>query len=44
MGEHVTIQKNWQELIRPNKLQVAPGNEPARAATVIAEPLERGFG
>ena len=30
MGEHVTIQKNWQELIRPNKLQVAAGHEPAR--------------
>jgi DNA-directed RNA polymerase subunit alpha len=38
------IQKNWQELIRPNKLQVTPGNDPARFATVIAEPLERGFG
>ena len=25
MGDNVTIQKNWQELIRPNKLQVSPG-------------------
>ena len=25
MGANVTIQKNWQELIRPNKLQVTPG-------------------
>jgi len=40
----VTIQKNWQELIRPNKLQVQPGNDPKRIATVVAEPLERGFG
>ena len=23
MGDNVTIQKNWQELIRPNKLQVS---------------------
>ena len=38
------IQKNWQELIRPNKLQVAAGNDAARTATVVAEPLERGFG
>ena len=38
------IQKNWQELIRPNKLQVAAGTDAARAATVVAEPLERGFG
>src|ERR1700716_4208661 len=43
-GDDVTIQKNWQELIRPNKLQVAPGPDPKRMATVIAEPLERGFG
>ncbi|MEA2923196.1 MAG: DNA-directed polymerase subunit alpha, partial [Alphaproteobacteria bacterium] len=44
MGANVTIQKNWQELIRPNKLQVSPGAEPKREATVVAEPLERGFG
>src|SRR6188508_445028 len=44
MGETVTIQKNWQELIRPNKLQVAPGSDATRFATIVAEPLERGFG
>src|SRR5262245_60673006 len=44
MGANVTIQKNWQELIRPNKLQVTAGAEPKREATVVAEPLERGFG
>ncbi|MFL5140165.1 MAG: DNA-directed RNA polymerase subunit alpha [Microvirga sp.] len=44
MGAKVTIQKNWQELIRPNKLQVTVGADPKREATVIAEPLERGFG
>src|SRR5207244_6760194 len=38
------IQKNWQELIRPEKLQVATGNDAKRVATVVAEPLERGFG
>jgi DNA-directed RNA polymerase subunit alpha len=36
--------KNWQELIRPDKLAVAAGNDPKRFATVVAEPLERGFG
>jgi DNA-directed RNA polymerase subunit alpha len=40
----VSIQKNWQELIKPNKLDVAPGDDPRRAATAVAEPLERGFG
>src|ERR1700751_5298209 len=43
-GETVTIQKNWQELIRPNKLQVTPGPDAIRFATLVAEPLERGFG
>src|SRR3569832_94538 len=44
MGETVTIQKNWQELIRPNKLQIQPGSDSTRFATIVAEPLERGFG
>lgn len=38
------IQKNWQELIKPTKLEVKPGDEPHRVATIVAEPLERGFG
>ncbi len=38
------IHKNWAELIKPTQLDVKPGNDPARQATVIAEPLERGFG
>jgi len=38
------IQRNWQELIKPNKLAIEPGADPARTATVVAEPLERGFG
>jgi DNA-directed RNA polymerase subunit alpha len=38
------IQKNWQELIKPNTLEVVPGSVPGRRATIVAEPLERGFG
>jgi DNA-directed RNA polymerase subunit alpha len=38
------IQKNWQSLIRPAKLEVESGHDPSRIATVVAEPLERGFG
>jgi DNA-directed RNA polymerase subunit alpha len=38
------IQKNWTELIKPNKLNVEPGKQPNCFATVVAEPLERGFG
>ena len=38
------IHKNWQELIRPNGLEIKPGADPLRTATATAEPLERGFG
>ena len=38
------IHKNWQELIKPTQLEVKPGANPATQATVVAEPLERGFG
>ena len=38
------IHKNWAELIKPTQLEVKPGNDAARQATVVAEPLERGFG
>jgi DNA-directed RNA polymerase subunit alpha len=38
------IQKNWQDLIKPKKLDIAPGEDPRRHAVIVAEPLERGFG
>ena len=38
------IHKNWADLIKPTQLDVRPGNDPLRQATLIAEPLERGFG
>ena len=38
------LQRNWQTLIKPNQLSVEPGDDPKRVATVVAEPLERGFG
>lgn len=38
------IHKNWAELIKPQQLEVKPGTDPSRQATVVAEPLERGFG
>ena len=40
----MVIQKNWQDLIKPNKLYVKPGSDRHRVATMVAEPLERGFG
>ncbi|MHA1524511.1 MAG: DNA-directed RNA polymerase subunit alpha [Alphaproteobacteria bacterium] len=38
------IEKNWQELIKPVKLEVKPGHDPATTGQLVAEPLERGFG
>jgi DNA-directed RNA polymerase subunit alpha len=37
------IQKNWQELIKPNKLEFVTGSS-AHIASIVAEPLERGYG
>ena len=38
------IQKNWSDLIKPNKLDIRTGVDADRTASVVAEPLERGFG
>ncbi|WP_254454167.1 DNA-directed RNA polymerase subunit alpha [Siccirubricoccus sp. G192] len=40
----VVIERNWRSLIRPEKLGVEAGADPDRTATIVAEPLERGFG
>ena len=37
------IQKNWQELIKPTKLDVSQ-EEGKNKAKIVVEPLERGFG
>jgi len=38
------IEKNWKELIKPAKLEVRQEKNPEFTATIIAEPLERGYG
>jgi DNA-directed RNA polymerase subunit alpha len=40
----VTIQRNWQELIKPTKLDFVSDSDNVRTASVVAEPLERGYG
>ena len=40
----MTAQKDWTLLIRPEVLRVAASADPLRVATVVAEPLEHGFG
>jgi DNA-directed RNA polymerase subunit alpha len=37
------IHKNWQELIKPTKLELVTSDAP-NTGKVVAEPLERGFG
>src|SRR6266436_8359976 len=36
--------KNWKDLIRPNRPVVEHDHDPQRHAKLIVEPLERGFG
>ena len=36
--------KNWQELKKPNALEIKEGGDKQRKTTFVAEPLERGFG
>ena len=38
------IQNNWQELIKPTKLDIEAGSDSSRIASIVVEPLERGFG
>jgi DNA-directed RNA polymerase subunit alpha len=43
-GTHSVIERNWNELIRPEKPQIESGADGQRKARLVAEPLERGFG
>ncbi|MBN8532085.1 MAG: DNA-directed RNA polymerase subunit alpha, partial [Alphaproteobacteria bacterium] len=37
------LSKNWQALIKPEKLDIVPAKSASKQATIVAEPLERGF-
>jgi DNA-directed RNA polymerase subunit alpha len=38
------LAKNWQDLIKPTKLDITASKNNPNQATIVAEPLERGFG
>tara|TARA_Y100001960_G_scaffold303740_1_gene356180 strand:- start:403 stop:1425 length:1023 start_codon:yes stop_codon:yes gene_type:complete len=38
------LQKNWLELIKPNKMTINVSENNGRYGVLVAEPLERGFG
>jgi DNA-directed RNA polymerase subunit alpha len=38
------IQKNWQELIKPEKINIERQGDGRTTGKIVAEPLERGFG
>ncbi len=38
------IEKNWKEIIKPSKLEVKEESKSENTSTIIAEPLERGYG
>lgn len=43
--EHKNVDhKNWQQLIKPSRIILQPTDRPERVATILVEPLERGFG
>jgi DNA-directed RNA polymerase subunit alpha len=44
MTDVFVIQRNWQTLRKPKALEIEPGEDAQRAATIVAGPLERGFG
>ena len=41
---YIVLQKNWQELVKPSRIEFIAGNEKNKEATLVVEPLERGFG
>jgi len=43
-GPATVIERNWNELIRPEKPLIESGADGLRKARIVAEPLERGFG
>ena len=44
-GKYMTVNmKNWQELKKPNNLEIKASGDGRRKAVFVAEPLERGFG
>ena len=43
-GTESVIERNWNELIRPEKPLIESGADSERRARMVAEPLERGFG
>ncbi|MHA1537788.1 MAG: DNA-directed RNA polymerase subunit alpha [Alphaproteobacteria bacterium] len=40
----MTIQKNWTDLIKPKGFKVEAGKDASRRASIVVQPLERGFG
>jgi DNA-directed RNA polymerase subunit alpha len=42
--EQIMIEKNWMSLIKPKKLDIRIDENNPNIATLIANPLERGFG
>ena len=37
------IEKNWQELIKPNKIEIKEDNSGKNVSRLTVEPLEKGF-
>ena len=44
LRDRYVIERNWQELIRPEKPLIESGGDASNKARMVVEPLERGFG
>jgi DNA-directed RNA polymerase subunit alpha len=40
----ISVARNWNELIKPSKVQVTAGRNPETHGQILVEPLETGFG
>jgi DNA-directed RNA polymerase subunit alpha len=40
----ISVARNWNELIKPSKVQVTLGRNPETQGQIVVEPLETGFG
>ena len=41
---NTVIEKNWQELVKPNKIQIKEDQSGKNVSRLTVEPMEKGFG
>ena len=41
---NTVIEKNWQELVKPNKIEIKEDQSGKNVSRLTVEPMEKGFG